>query len=121
MFILRRMRVRWVLTVFGREEELVGDLPHGLAGGDHPHHLVLAVGQRLVQRLAAVVLELERELLAERGRDVAAAARDLADRAHQLLGRAFLRQIARGAGLERAHRVAVLGIHARGSAPRGPG
>src|SRR5688500_1893939 len=95
----------------GREEELVGDLPHGLARGDHPHDLVFAVGERLVQRLAAVVLELEGELLAERGRDVAPAAGDLADRAHELLGRAFLGQVARSAGFQRAHRVAVLGVH----------
>src|SRR5688572_4569548 len=96
----------------GAEEELVGDLAHGLAGSDHPHHLVLAVRERLVQRLAAVVLELERELLAQARRDVAPAAGDLADGAHQLLGGAFLRQVTCGARLERAHRVAVLGVHA---------
>src|SRR5260221_411200 len=71
----------------GAEEELVGDLAHGLARGDHPHHLVLAIGQRLVQRLAAIVLELERELLPERGRDIAPAARDFPDRPDELLGR----------------------------------
>src|SRR5438874_4158 len=49
----------------GAEEKLVGDLPHRLAGGDHPHHLVLAVGKRLVQRLAAVVFQLDREHLPE--------------------------------------------------------
>src|ERR1044071_9834073 len=95
----------------GRKEELVGDLAHRLAGGDHPHHLVLAVGKRLVQGLAAVVLELERELLAQRRRDVAAAAGDLADGAHQLLGRALLGEVARRSGLEGAHGVAILGVH----------
>src|ERR1044071_1116335 len=95
----------------GRKEELVGDLAHRLAGGDHPHHLVLAVGKRLVQRLAAVILELQRQLLAQRGGDVAAAAGDLADGAHQLLGRAFLGEVARRPRLEGAHGIAVLGVH----------
>src|SRR5438132_4364400 len=95
----------------GAEEKLVGDLPHRLARGDHPHHLVLAVGKRLVQRLAAIVLELERELLAKRGRHVPPATGDFANGADQLFRRAFLREIARGAGLQRAHRVAILRVH----------
>src|SRR5678815_3001066 len=93
------------------QEQFIRDLAHRLARGDHPHHLVLAVGERLVQRLAAVVLELERELLAQRGRDVAAAAGDLADGAYQLFGRALLGEVARSPRLQRAHRIAILGVH----------
>src|ERR1041384_5135980 len=85
------------------QKQFIRNLANRLSRGDHPHHLVLAVGKRLVQGLAAVVLELERELLAQRGGDVAAAAGNLADGAHQLLGRALLRPVARGPRLERAH------------------
>src|SRR6185436_9691798 len=56
-------------------------------------------------------LELERELLAERRRDIAPAAGDLAKRAHQLFRRAFLGEIARRAGLESAYGIPVLRIH----------
>src|SRR5690606_2419114 len=88
----------------GAEEELVGDLAHGLAGGDHPHDLVLAVRERLVQRLAAVVLELEGELLAEGRGDVAPPAGHLADGAHQLVGGRLLGEVARGTRLQGPHR-----------------
>ena len=64
-----------------------------------------------MQRLAAVVFELERELLAERRRHVAAAAGDLADGAHQLFRRAFLGEVPHGAGLEHPQGELVLGVH----------
>src|SRR3990172_10912269 len=59
------------------QKQFIRDLTHRLAGSDHPHHLLLAVRERLVERLAAVVLELERELLAQGRGDVAPAAGDL--------------------------------------------
>ena len=53
----------------------------------------------------------ECELLAQRGRDVASAARHLADGADQLFGRALLGEISRRPCLERAHGVAILRVH----------
>src|SRR5205823_11357264 len=60
---------------------------------------------------AAIVFELERQLLAERRRHIPAAARDFANGADQFLGRTFLREIARGTRLERAHGISILRIH----------
>src|SRR5690606_4402644 len=71
-----------------------------------------AVRERLVQRLAAVVLELEGELLAEGRGDVAPPAGHLADGAHQLVGGRLLGEVARGTRLQGPHRIAILGVHA---------
>ena len=53
----------------------------------------------------------QRELLGHLGADVGAAAGDLADRGDELRRGAFLGEVARGPGADRAHRVLVLLVH----------
>ena len=42
---LARMLETWTLAVFGRDEELLGDLPVGAAVGDQPQHVAFAGGE----------------------------------------------------------------------------
>ncbi|CAM2147606.1 hypothetical protein PT2222_10230 [Paraburkholderia tropica] len=93
------------------ERERVRDVGEALARGEHAQRLVFAVGELFVRQLLGVDQHVIGERLGHRRAHILAAARDLLDRGRHLRGVHGLGQIARRAGLQRAHRVLILAIH----------
>src|SRR5574341_2462482 len=88
----------------GRQPQLLGDLADLLAGGEQPHHAIFAVGELLVRRFLRIARALGGENLGQRRRHVLPAIGDLAHGGGELLRRAVLRDIARGAAAQHAAR-----------------
>ena len=107
------MRALCVLTRLDRQVQCLGDVGHALAGDDAPEHVEFAIRQLRVPRSPCHAGELLDHVLGQAGRDVGAAGGDLAHRRDQLGGGAVLGEVAAGTGLEGAHRVLLLGMHAQ--------
>lgn len=76
---------------FDAEVQHLGDVRHGAAGSEHPQHLILAIGQRIVRRAALRNPGARTSHLA--AMDLAPTIADVLHRLHELRGRAVLRQV----------------------------
>src|SRR5436305_2585598 len=93
--------------------ELRRHIARRLAGGDETENLKLAAGEILVRALLCRPHGGERKKLRQRGREKALAARDVADRRHEILARAVLADVAERAAAQRTRRVRRLAMHAQ--------
>src|SRR3954464_475652 len=94
-----------------REPHLARDLADLLAGGEEPHHAVLAVGEFFVQRFLRIARAFARQDFGQRGGNVLAAVGHLAHRRGELLRRAVLGDVAGAACAQHARAVHVFGVH----------
>src|SRR5581483_10757480 len=96
----------------GREAHLARDLADLLAGGEQPHHAVLAIRQFFMQRFLRIARAFRGENLRQRGAHVFAAVRHFAHRGGQFLRRAVLRDVAGAPCPQHARAMHVFGMHA---------
>ena len=68
---------------FVAEVETSSDLPHGLAFGDHEHHLALAVREPVVKRFGRIEIHFEGQFFGDAVADVLPSDRHLADSGDQ--------------------------------------
>ena len=66
-----------------------------------------------MRRSIGASLDVDNEVFGEGGTNIPPSGNDLVDRTYQLLARAVLGYITRGAGLESATRILFLGVHAK--------
>ena len=94
-----------------RDVEHLRDLLVRVAEGEQAQHLALAVRERILLRELRRLGVGGHQPSAELGIDVAAAARDLANRGHDLVVGRLLEDVAAGARRERLAHVARLVLH----------
>lgn len=85
---------------FDAEGELIGNVSNRAAGGDQTEHLVLTIGQGIVEWLltVAVLMKVCRKEFSRLGRDVFPSLPDCLNGTNQFLRSAFLRQVSGAPG-----------------------
>ena len=80
---------------FDAEGELIGNVGNRASGSDQAEHLVLTIGQGIVERLitVAVLMKVRRKEFSRLGRDVFPPPPDCLNGTNQFLRSGFLRQV----------------------------